>query len=138
VKTYVGGCLCGAIRYLITAVRRPSRVCWCHDCQRISSNGTVNVIFPSDAIEISGTPSMHEKTADSGNTVTRRFCSKCGSQLFSDSSGRRGLTVVRLGTLDDPSVIAPSTNIWTASAPRWACIDQTLEHFDGPPASVKK
>jgi hypothetical protein len=133
-KTFSGGCLCGEIRYQIAADAGPSRICWCKDCQRISSNGTVNVIFPSEAIKVSGTPGRHEKTADSGNTVTRRFCSKCGSQLFSDSSGRPGLTVVRVGTLDEPSAITPTTNIWIASAPRWACVDQSLEQFQGAPA----
>lgn len=133
-KSFLGGCLCGQVRYEILAAAGPSRVCWCRDCQRISSNGTVNVIFPSEAIKISGTPGKHEKKADSGNTVTRRFCSNCGSQLFSDSSGRPGLTVVRVGTLDEPSAVEPTTNIWVASAPSWACVDQTLEQFQGPPA----
>ncbi|NSL55173.1 GFA family protein [Uliginosibacterium aquaticum] len=132
-KSYSGACLCGEIRYEIKADAGPSRICWCKDCQRISSNGTVNVIFPSDAIRITGTPGKHEKTADSGNTVTRRFCSKCGSHFFSDSSGRPGLTVVRAGTLDAPSAIKPAMNIWVASAPTWACIDQSLDQSKGPP-----
>ena len=46
-KSFLGGCLCGQVRYEILAAAGPSRVCWCRDCQRISSNGTVNVIFPS-------------------------------------------------------------------------------------------
>lgn len=135
-KLLTGGCLCGEIRYQITAEPGPSRVCWCRDCQRIASNGTVNVLFPSDAIQITGTPSRHDKKADSGNLVTRRFCATCGSQLFSDSTGRPGLTVVRAGTLDDPSAIQPTTHIWAASAPRWACLDPSLERFDGPPAAA--
>ena len=135
-KSFAGGCLCGEIRYQIEADAGPSRVCWCRDCQRIASNGTVNVIFPSEAIKISGTPSRHDKAADSGNTVTRRFCSKCGSQLFSDSCGRPGLTVVRVVTVDEPSSIKPTTNIWVASAPSWACVDQSLDQFEGPPASA--
>lgn len=134
-KSFVGGCLCGQVRYEILADAGPSRVCWCRDCQRIASNGTVNVVFPSDAIKIVGTPAKYEKTADSGNTVTRRFCSNCGSQLFSDSTGRPGLTVVRVGTLDDPSAVEPTTNIWAASAPSWACLDPALEQFEGPPAA---
>jgi hypothetical protein len=39
-----------------------------------------------------------------------------------------------VGTLDEPSVIKPTTNIWVARAPSWACLDQTLEQFQGPPA----
>lgn len=132
-KSFHGGCLCGQVRYEIVADAGPSRVCWCRDCQRISSNGTANVIFPSDAIQVTGTPARHEKKADSGNTVTRRFCANCGSQLFSDSSGRPGLTVVRLGTLDEPSEVRPTANIWVASAPAWACVDPALEQFQGPP-----
>ena len=132
-KSFTGGCLCGEIRYEITSEAGPSRICWCRDCQKIASNGTVNVIVPSEAINLSGAPGQHKKTADSGNTVTRRFCPSCGSQLFSDSSGRPGLTVVRVGTLDEPSAVRPTTNIWVASAPRWACVDPSLEPFDGPP-----
>lgn len=135
-KTYTGGCLCGQIRYRITSEPGPSRVCWCRDCQRISSNGTVNAIFPSSSIEVSGATGQHHKAADSGNQVIRHFCPACGTQLFSDSTGRPGLTVVRLGTLDEPSLIKPTANIWSASAPNWACLDRSLEVFEGPPPSV--
>ncbi|MBV8620856.1 MAG: GFA family protein [Curvibacter sp.] len=133
---YLGGCLCGQIRFRIASEAGPSRICWCRDCQRIASNGTANVLFPSEAIEVTGTPGRFEKAADSGNTVVRRFCPRCGTQLFSDSTGRPGLTVVRIGTLDEPSSVRPSANIWTASAPRWASLDASLEGFSGPPPAV--
>ena len=132
-KPYTGGCLCGQVRYRIVSEPGASRVCWCKDCQRIASNGTVNAVFPSAAIEVTGETGQHRKTADSGNEVLRRFCPTCGSHLFSDSTGRPGLTVVRLGTLDDPSAIQPTANIWSGSAPGWACMDRSLENFDGPP-----
>lgn len=138
-KTFTGGCLCGQIRFRLAAEPGPSRICWCRDCQRISSNGTVNAVFPSEAIEISGAPAAYQKAADSGNMVTRRFCPACGTQLFSDSTGRPGLTVVRLGTLDEPSAIRPTANIWSASAPAWACLDESLDRFEGaPPPVVQK
>lgn len=127
--SFQGGCLCGQVRYRIAAEPGPSRVCWCKDCQHIAANGTVNAIFPSAAIEVSGTTGEHRKTADSGNAVTRRFCPTCGVHLFSDSTGRPGLTVLRIGTLDDPSAIRPTANIWSASAPSWACLDESLERF---------
>jgi hypothetical protein len=137
--THTGGCLCGQVRFRIEADPGASRYCWCRDCQRLASNGTVNVIFPTDAIAITGMPAQHVKTADSGNSVTRRFCPECGTQLFSDSTGRPGFTVVRLGTLDDPSSIKPTANIWSASAPQWACLDGSLETFPAaPPAASSK
>ena len=133
-----GACLCGQIGYRITADSVVSRICWCRDCQRLSSNGTVNAIFPADAIEITGSPGAYVKTSDSGNQVTRRFCPQCGAQLFADSTGRPGLTVVRVGTLDDPSSVAPSANIWSASAPGWACLDPALERVAGQPVPPPK
>ena len=133
--TYTGGCLCGQVRYRVAAQPGPSRICWCRDCQRISANGSVNVIFPTAAIEISGEVGQYVRLADSGNRVTMRFCPQCGSQLFSDSTGRPGLTVVRVGTLDEPSAIRPQANIWSASAPAWACLDAALERVEQAPAA---
>jgi hypothetical protein len=128
-----GSCLCGDIRYRLTAEPVAVRICWCRDCQRISSNGTVNAVVPSAAIEISGSPSEYLRTAQSGNQVRRRFCGRCGSHLFSDSTGRPNLTVVRAGTLHDPSSIKPTANIWSASAPEWACLDPALERIEQQP-----
>jgi hypothetical protein len=132
-KEFTGGCLCGAVRYRLTGEPVVSRVCWCRDCQRIASNGTVNVIFPTSSIDIRGTPSEHSHVAESGNDVRRRFCPACGSHLFADSTGRPGLTVVRVGTLDDPSSIIPTSNIWAASAPAWACLDSELQRVEKQP-----
>ena len=132
-----GRCLCGNVTYRLTADPVVSRICWCRDCQHISSNGTVNAIFPTGSIEISGSPAEYTSAGDSGNHVTRRFCARCGSHLFADSTGRPGLTLVRLGTLDNPSSIKPSANIWSASAPAWACFDGSLEQVERQPLPPK-
>jgi hypothetical protein len=85
-----GGCLCGAVRYRVDAEPVISRICWCRDCQHLSSNGTVNAIFPSASIEVSGTPSEYASIADSGQQVRRRFCANCGAHLFADSTAAPG------------------------------------------------
>ena len=132
-----GGCLCGDIRYRLIADPVVSRVCWCRDCQHLSSNGTVNAIFPTASIEVTGTTSEYVSAADSGNNVRRRFCPRCGSHLFADSTGRAGLTVVRMGTLDDPSSIQPAANIWSSSAPTWACLDSALPSIEKQPKALQ-
>lgn len=132
-----GGCLCGAIRYRLIGEPVVSRICWCRDCQHLSGNGTVNVIVPSSAIEIDGDPSEYVSLADSGNHVRRRFCPKCGSHLFADNTGRSGFTVVRVGTLDDPSAISPTANIWASSAPAWACLNAELQRFEKQPQQIQ-
>ncbi len=128
-----GGCLCGQVRYRLGADPVSVRICWCRDCQHLSSNGTVNAIVDSASIEVMGSPAAYTSTSDSGNRVTRRFCPACGSHLLADSTGRPGLTVVRVGTLDDASSVRPTANIWSASAPDWACLDGSLDRVEGQP-----
>jgi hypothetical protein len=133
-----GSCLCGQIRYRVKGQPVVSRLCWCRDCQHIAGNGTANAVFPTEAIEIEGKPAEYTSVADSGNQVRRRFCAACGSHLFADNTGRLGLTVVRLGTLDDPSSITPEANIWISSAPSWACLNPDLSRSEKQPQPLKK
>lgn len=132
--TRTGGCLCGQVRYTLTTEPVATRLCWCRDCQHIAGNGTVNALVSSDSLRIdSGSPAAYTRTADSGHQVRRRFCPQCGCHLFADSTGRTGFTVVRVGTLDDPSSVTPGANIWAASAPVWACLDPQLARVTGQP-----
>jgi hypothetical protein len=129
-----GRCLCGAVHYRITAEPIVARVCWCRDCQRIASNGTVNVLVPTSGLESTGELGEYLSIADSGNEMRRRFCPSCGSHLFANTSARPQFTVVRAGTLDDPSAVRPAMNIWASSAPAWACLDEDLERVDRQPS----
>lgn len=132
-----GGCLCGHVRYRLTAEPVGARICWCRDCQHIAGNGLVNALFPTPAIEVTGATREYVRTAESGNRVSRRFCPECGCHLFAESSGYPGVTVVRVGTLDDPSSVKPAANIWTSMAPGWACLDPALVRSDRQPVPVK-
>ena len=133
-----GQCLCGAVTFKLTAEPLATRICWCRDCQRLAANGTVNVLVAADALEVSGELANYSKTADSGNSITRQFCPSCGTQLFGISTGRPQFRVVRVGNFDDPSLFKPTTNIWTASAPAWACLDSSLENIAGQPVPPQK
>lgn len=128
-----GGCLCGAVRYRISAEPVAVRICWCRDCQRLSANGTANALVPTAALEVRGGTGEFTAAADSGNLVRRRYCPQCGTHLLANSSARPQFTVVRVGTLDDPSSVTPTVNIWTQSAPAWACMDPTLQRVEKQP-----
>jgi hypothetical protein len=72
-------------------------------------------------------------TADSGNRMHRRFCSTCGTPLFSEAEARPHLIFVRVGSFDDPNKANPAMTIWTSSAPHWACIDPELPRAEQQP-----
>ena len=130
-----GGCLCGAVRYEVTAPALFARTCWCRLCQHIGAGGpTVNVGFSSEGLKIDGEIGDFASQADSGNHMHRRFCPKCGSHLFSTSEARPQFVVVRAGSLDDPEIGRPSMTIWTEAAPTWACFDPDLPTLPAQPA----
>jgi hypothetical protein len=132
-----GRCLCGAVTFQLTAEPLVTRVCWCRDCQHLAANGTVNLLVPAEALAVSGTLSEYTKKAASRNDVTRQFCPGCGTHLFARSSGFPQFRIVRVGNLDEPSSVHPRLNIWASSAPKWACLDPTLERVEqhSPPPS---
>lgn len=132
---HTGRCFCGQVRFTIDADPIGARMCWCRDCQRIASgSATVNVLFREEAVRFTGNITTLTKTADSGNTVERGFCPKCGSQMYSKTVNPKGAPMrIRAGTLDDPELIAPQAIIWADSAPSWAVLDPALPHHPRGP-----
>lgn len=134
-----GGCFCGAVRFRFGASPVARRACWCRDCQYLASgNATINLVFPLASRELAGEVADYVSTADSGNTMRRSFCPRCGTPLFSASSARPDMVVVRVGALDDRELGRPESFIWTASAPGWATIDETLPNCEGQPGALPR
>lgn len=132
-----GGCLCRAVRFSISAAPIVTRVCWCRVCQYLGAgSGTVNTCFPSDQVRVEGELCDFRSVAESGNVMHRRFCPRCGTQLFSAAEARPHLVFVRAGALDDPEVARPASTIWTSAAPTWACIDDDLPRVAAQPPPV--
>jgi hypothetical protein len=121
------------VSFRLAAEPLTTRVCWCRDCQHLAANGTVNLLVTADGLTVSGALSEYTRTADSGTQVVCQFCPTCGTHLFAKVSARPQFKVVRAGNLDDPSSVQPRVNIWTESAPRWACLNPDLEQVAQQP-----
>ncbi len=67
----------------------------------------------------------------------RRFCARCGTDVFSEAEERPTVIFVRAGSLDDPNLAAPTATIWPQSAPNWACFDPDLPRIEGQPPALK-
>jgi hypothetical protein len=132
-----GRCFCGAVRFQFDQAPIAVRACWCRDCQYLASgNASVNAIFRTESFTLSGEVSEYVSKADSGNIMRRRFCPTCGTPLFSHSSSRPEVMVVRVGALDDRELGGPASYIWTASAPSWGHVDPDLPNSAGQPVPV--
>ncbi len=129
-----GGCRCGAVRYTLSEEPVAVRLCWCRDCQYWSTgNAAVNILVARAAVAVQGELRGWDSVADSGNHMRRSFCPACGTQVFSEARENTERMVIRVGTLDDASGLAPQAVIWTDSAPAWASIDPALPAFPRQP-----
>ena len=121
--THEGGCLCGGLRYRVTAPPLRVTICHCRFCQR--NTGTaymVEPVFDKAAFAIiAGEPRRFDViSAGSGKGVTTHFCGTCGGRThlaferFPDAVG------VFAGSFDDPNWFprsaANSRHIFTAGA----------------------
>ncbi|HRY04070.1 MAG TPA: GFA family protein [Beijerinckiaceae bacterium] len=126
-----GGCLCGKIRYTLKAEPALTVVCHCTHCQKASGSAfSTNLVIQRADIDFTGDMASYDDTADSGNTLKRSFCPKCGASIMSESSGRPGSAVLKAGTLDDPSVVKPTMQIWTRSAQPWVKLEGEMKSME--------
>ncbi len=133
--SFTGGCLCGAIRYRVSAPIAELRACHCLDCQKTSgAGGSVNaVVQRKDFIIVQGKPKQYACKAASGRTLLRHFCGDCGSPIYSQRESTPERIVVRAGGLDDSSAMKITANIWTRTARPWSWIDPASQQLPGNP-----
>lgn len=115
-----GSCLCGAVTYEASAEPVFSGHCHCTDCQKETGCGHLTVAAVPDAtVKITGPITNFTKLSASGQPTERTFCSKCGTTVLSRPRSMGGITLLRAGTLDDPSQIVPSMSIYASRAHAW-------------------
>ena len=129
-----GSCLCGEITYKADTDIKMIINCHCRDCQKATGSVHGSMIFiPEDALTIDGSPSGFQHPADSGSTLTKLFCSNCGSQVFGKNTSREGVIGVRAGTLDQKELIQPQANVFCDSAVPTTPMDDSLKKFPKMP-----
>ena len=132
-----GGCLCGAIRYGFAVDPVATVHCHCRDCQRVTGSGFATVFGVASAdlvIEGAATLGSYSLQAQTGQTVTRQFCSNCGSALFTKAQNNPDMLWIKAGSLDNGDWLEPTASCWTGSAAAWAPPAPGLEQHAGNPS----
>jgi hypothetical protein len=133
---FAGRCLCGSVTYSVDAAPVWQGACYCTNCQRQTATAfSVIVGVPSEALAVQGSTLASFQTASEGyeSTTERRFCSACGSPIFSTIESMPGLAFLKAGTIDDQSWIEPAVEIWTRSAQPWAPHFENAVRFERIP-----
>ena len=127
-SVFTGKCLCGSISYKCYSAPNAIFNCHCNDCRRATGSvfGT-NLFVPEDKVEISGHVSSYDHSSDSGSTMTKLFCSNCGSLLFGRNSAKPNVMSIRAGTVEQLEVIKPMINVFMKSRVPSTPIDENLK-----------
>ncbi len=124
---FTGSCLCKAVTYKSNADPLMIANCHCENCRRATGSVFGTILFvPEDQLQFEGEVTHFSHKADSGNTMTKQFCIKCGAQLFGTNSGRPNVAGIRAGTVDDLNIIKPTMNVFTDSMVPSTQLDQDL------------
>jgi hypothetical protein len=124
-----GSCLCGSVRYEISAALGVIENCHCSMCRKAHGAAfSTNAAVPSSAIRITAGGHLLTEYPSSPNR-RKCFCSKCGSQLFIRRTNRPEITVVTLGTIDGDPRAKPVRHVFVASKATWYEIEDTLPKF---------
>ena len=121
-----GGCVCGGVRYALSAA--PVSLCDCHciDCRR--SSGAPFVTWGSVR------PRALRVTRGAVREVAhaerlRSFAACCGTHLFFRESTTAEWIDVTIASLDAASGFAPEKAIWTEDKLPWVSLNPKLPVF---------
>jgi hypothetical protein len=139
----LGGCVCGAVRYELTAEPVLMLKCHCRDCQHITGSGFAPAfLVPADAFRLThGELRYHPTPSMRRGKHKRGFCPECGSRITGGEfeTGESPFVGVLAGSLDDPTLFQPRMDIFVSDAQPWDQMDLAIPKFEQyPPVATKE
>jgi len=127
-----GGCYCKKIRYEAEGEPLMRGLCCCRECQYISGGGAnVALAMPTSGFRYTqGEPKSFERS-DLPSPVKRQFCPDCGTSLVSLPPSMPEILIIKVGTLDDPSVFGkPDMAFFCCDKQSFHYLPDNLPQFD--------
>ena len=120
--TVRGGCVCGAVRYVLSRNSLPPVICChCRDCQTRSGSAFDQTAFVDvSEIEITGPlVTIETKSLPSGADLTDNVCGRCRTMIYNIYPAKPELVLLRACTLDDSHSIVPIVHAFTSRKQSW-------------------
>jgi hypothetical protein len=130
-----GGCYCGAVRYRAEGEAVFKGQCYCRECQYITGGGPNLVMgVPDTSFHFLRGAAKPFARRDLAEPVTREFCAECGTHLLTRAPGLPGVVMLKVGTLDDPSVFGgPQMAIYTIDKQSFHDVPSGIPAFERTP-----
>lgn len=130
-----GSCRCGRVSYASSADPVFVGLCHCRTCQKSTGTAYATVLaVPAASLTVTGTTKRFDDTGDTGSATHREFCPECGSTVTQSADIMPGLTMVPVGSLDDPASVKPAMQIYCDSALPWAVLGGDTQSFPKMPS----
>jgi hypothetical protein len=125
-RTAEGGCLCGAVRFTVSAEPLHSDICHCQSCRKAAGSPSVAwvTVRRNDCQFIKGAPRAFHSSAG----VTRTFCALCGTPLTYENQTTPDTIDFTTLSLDEPARFPPNREVWLEDKVSWEALDDRLEH----------
>lgn len=134
---HTGGCLCGAVRYRLTARPKAVNACHCHDCRKLTGAANLLMVlaYSADFVHEAGEVDRWRKRADSGREMNIVRCGQCGVRLWHEPLATPEWVFIAAGTLDKPDWAVPTSHIYIERAPPGTRFAEGATCFEGQAAS---
>ncbi len=128
---FIGGCVCGQVRYRLTENPMFTHCCHCTQCQQLTGSAfAVNSVIEASNIEVlSGSVEAFVARVEGGRPHDIYRCKDCMSPLWS-AFGGRPVRSLRVGSLNDSSLLTPDAHIFVRSKLEWIVIPEDALRFD--------
>jgi hypothetical protein len=112
--------------------------CPCRTCQRISGGaGNLFVVVDAQGFRFTEGVANEFTRPDAPAAPTRAFCGGCGVHLTARSPRAEGVVLIKVGTLDDPSVFAaPEVVVWTDEKQAFHLLPPGVPAYGGFPGQA--
>ena len=129
-----GACLCGDISFSADGEVPVMANCHCTACRQSTGSAFATLMFMKHAdVTVTGTPKSFEHKSDRDNTMTKHFCGKCGTPLFTQNSAREGMLGLRAGLINEHAEFTPKANVYASSKMNATILDDSIPAFDKMP-----
>lgn len=106
-----GSCLCGAVRFTVSAPLAAGDACHCSQCRKQTGHYWASTNVDLADVVIDGEDRL--RWFQSSPKVERGFCGTCGSAMFWKPN-TKPVIAIALGTFDGPTGIKLSHHIFVA------------------------
>lgn len=131
---HAGQCLCGQVRFRLSARPLALNACHCNDCKALSGADYIKMMIGERAaFSADGETARWRKRADSGREIDIVRCAQCGVRLWHEPLSSPHLVFIAVGALDNANAYEPASHIWIEKASPQVAMAEDAARIVGQP-----